>query len=250
MNAVLEQIKEISARHDIPVFGSAEAARLETAPPGHRPSDLLPAAKSVVCLGAPFPRGVFACGDRANQTYWRAAAIYYRHFDAIILQIARIIEQTGAIAVPVFGCFPYDLKAKGDFWGFLSLVKMAEAAGLGFSGKNGLLFNSTYGPRLLLGGLVTTAELPEAAWPDRDEAGCPEDCRVCQEACPARAIAPDGTVDRIACVKRSMKSPLFSYLMGTKKFDDSEAELINLVTAVDDHSMYTCLKCVASCPHT
>ncbi|MBU0513997.1 MAG: hypothetical protein KJ621_04425 [Proteobacteria bacterium] len=248
MNGILEQIKEISARHDIPVFGIAGSSFLENAPPGHRPSDLLPSAASVVCLGAPFPRGIFKCGARANETYWRAAAIYYRNFDAIIMQLARIIEETGAIAVPVFGCFPYDLKAKGDFWGFVSLVKMAEAAGLGKTGKNGLLFNSAYGPRLLLGGLVTTAELPEMAWPNRDEAGCPEDCHVCQEACPAQAIDRHGTVDRVACVKKSMKSPLFSHLMGSKKYDDSEAELINLVTGVDDHSMYTCIKCVSMCP--
>jgi epoxyqueuosine reductase QueG len=248
MNAILDQIKEISARHHIPVFGIADSSPLETAPAGHRPSDLLPGAARVVCLGAPFPRGVFRCGARANQTYWRAAAIYYRTFDAIILQVARIIEGTGATAVPVFGCFPYDLKAKGDFWGFMSLVKMAEAAGLGQTGKNGLLFNSTYGPRLLLGGLVTTAALPETAWPARDEAGCPEDCHVCQEACPAQAIDPDGNVDRVACVKQSMKSPLFSRLMSTGTKNSAEAELINLVTGVDDHSMYTCIKCVAMCP--
>jgi epoxyqueuosine reductase len=249
MNAVLEQITKISARYDIPVFGVAPASRLENAPPGHRPTDLLAEAARVVCLGMPFPRGVFLCGDRANETYWRAAAIYYRNFDAILMQIARIIEETGATAAPVYGCFPYEVKAKGDFWGYLSLVKMGEAAGLGFSGKNGLLFNSTYGPRLLLGGLVTTAELPEMTWPERDEAGCPDDCHVCQEACPAGAIDPDGNVDRIACLKQSMKSPLFSHLMSTKKFDDTEAEMINLVTGVDDHSMYTCIKCVAECPY-
>ena len=249
MNGIVEQIKEISARHNFPVFGIARSSRIENAPLGYRPSDLLPSAKSMMCLGVPFPKGIFKSKARANEMYWRGAAIYYRNFDAIILELARIIEEDGETAVPVFGCFPYDLKDRGDFWGYVSLVKMAEAAGLGNIGKNGLLFNSSYGPRLLLGGLLTTASLREIAWPEKDDGKCPDDCFVCQEACPAKAIERNGNVDRVACVKHSMKSPLFSHLMSSKKYDSSDAQLINLVTGVDDHSMYTCIRCVSMCPH-
>jgi len=248
MNGILEQIKEITARYNIPVFGVASSSRLEDGPPGYRPSDLLPSAKSMVCVGAPFPKGIFKCKARVNETYWRGAAIYYRNLDAIIMQLARIIEEDGETAVPVFGCFPYDLKDRGDFWGYISLVKMAEAVGLGKTGKNGLLFNSSYGPRLVLGGLITTAALPEIALPEKDHGKCPDDCFVCQEECPAKAIERNGKVDRVACVKQSMKSPLFSHLMSSRKYDSSDAQLINLVTGIDDHSMYTCIKCVSMCP--
>ena len=58
-----------------------------------------------------------------------------------------------------------------------------------------------------------------------------------------------GKVDRLACVKHSMKTPIFSYLMKTKAFDPSEAPLINHLTGVDDHSMYTCINCVSKCPY-
>jgi hypothetical protein len=37
--------------------------------------------------------------------------------------------------------------------------------------------------------------------------------------------------------------------MKTKQFDAADAGMINLVTAVDDHSMYTCIRCVAMCPY-
>ena len=131
----------------------------------------------------------------------------------------------------------------------MNLVRVAEATGIGRIGKNGLLFNSKYGPRLILGGIVTTAKLPFMAWPEKDEKGCPEGCSVCQEVCPVGAIDRSGRVDRIACIKYSMKSPIFSHLMKAGNFGSEDAQMINHVTAVDDHSMYRCIKCVSVCPH-
>ena len=183
-------------------------------------------------------------------TYWRAANISYRNIDAMLMQLGRIIEETGEMAVPVFGCFPYDVRGKGDFRGFLSLVTMGGLVGIGKTGKNGLLFNSHYGPRLILGGLVTTAALPEITWPDQKNIGCPEGCHVCQENCPVGAIDKIGKVDRLACVKYSQKTPIFSYLMKTKTFDPADVPMLNHVTGVDDHAMYTCIKCVSTCPYT
>lgn len=245
----VEEIRALLAAQDIPVFGIAKSALLENEAQNYSCSDILAAAKSILCIGIPVPKGVFSSGNRTHEIYWRAANIYYRNLDMILLRIARMIEEMGAIAVPVFGCFPYDLKAPGDFWGFMSLVKMAEAVGIGKKGKNGLLFTTDYGPRLVLGGIITSADLPTMTWPHKDEKGCPADCFACQEACPVSAIERSGKVDRLACVKHSMKTPIFSYLMKTKAFDPSEAPLINHTTAVDDHSMYTCINCVSRCPY-
>ena len=129
------------------------------------------------------------------------------------------------------------------------MVKMAEAVGIGKVGKNGLLFHSKYGPRLMLGGIVTTASLPVTAWPEKDEKGCPEDCFVCQEQCPTGAIDRIGKVDRIACMKYSMKSPIFSHFMGGSGVKPEDVQMINHLTAVDDHSMYRCIRCVSVCPY-
>ena len=127
-------------------------------------------------------------------------------------------------------------------------MKMAEAVGIGKTGKNGLLIHSHFGPRLILGGLVTSAALPEISLPEKNTGGCPEGCRICQENCPVAAIDPIGKVDRSACLKHSMKSPLFTFLMKSKAFSQEEIEMVNQVTGVDDHSAYTCLQCVATCP--
>jgi len=126
-------------RQGIPVFGIAESALMENEAANYRGSDILSSAKSILCIGMPFPKGIFYTGQRMNETYWRAANIYYRNMDMVLLQIARMIEEKGEVAAPVFGCFPYDVKDRGDFLGFMSLVKMAEAVGIGRTGKNGLL---------------------------------------------------------------------------------------------------------------
>ena len=175
--------------------------------------------------------------------------VCYRNMDALLTRAAGVIEENGETAVPVYGCYPYDVKGKGDFWGYVSLAKMAEAVGMGKLGKNGLLFNSTYGPRLLLGGIVTTAPLQNIAWPEKDESGCPENCFVCQEKCPVAAIDKSGKVDRLACIKYSMKSPIFSHFMRINEIGAEDAPMINHLTTVDDHSMYLCIECVSACPY-
>jgi epoxyqueuosine reductase QueG len=249
MGKIIEEMKKLFTQNNIPVFGIAKASDLENEPSGYRPSNMLDSAKSILCLGIPVPKGIFESVERSEWMYWRAASIYYRNIDAVLMPTARIIEEEGETAVPIYGCFPYDIKGKGDFWGYLSLVRMGEAVGIGKIGKNGLLFNSKYGPRLLLGGIVTTASLPAMAWPDKDEKGCPKDCFACQEQCPVKAIDKKGKVDRIACIKYSMRSPLFSNLMKAGNFGSEDAQMINHVTAVDDHSMYQCIKCVSVCPY-
>jgi len=132
--------------------------------------------------------------------------------------------------------------------GNISLVRMAEITGLGKIGKNGLIFHSLYGPRLMLGGIVTTASLPTLTWPERDDTGCPEDCFVCQDVCPVGAIDRIGRVDRQACVKYSMQTPLLSLMLKSKKFSAQDMSSIFNAATVDGNSIYTCTKCVSGCP--
>jgi epoxyqueuosine reductase QueG len=248
MTEIIEEMMNLLALNNTPVFGIASAKSLENEPSGYRPSDLLASAKSILCLGMPVPKGIFQCEERSEWMYWRAANIYYRNIDAVLMRACSIVEEKGEVTVPVYGCFPYDVKGKGDFWGYMSLVKMGEAVGIGKVGKNGLLFNSQHGPRLLLGGIVTTASLPTMAWPEKDEKGCPKDCFTCQEQCPVKAIDKSGKVDRVACIKHSVRSPIFSHFMGMGNRKAEEVQMINHVTAVDDHSTYQCIKCVSVCP--
>jgi epoxyqueuosine reductase QueG len=248
MNRVFQKILTFLAEHNISTYGVAPSSAMETEPAGYRPSDLLPGSQSLFCAGIAIPGGVFRAGPRDKTTYWRTANVIYRYLDAILVRCAAIMEEDGELAVPVFGCFPYEVKGKGDLWGYLNLVKMAEVSGLGKLGRSGMLINSKVGPRLLLGGIVTTAGLPITTSSIGKQTECPEDCFACQDACPVKAIDRNGKVDRLKCIRFSIRSPLFLHLLKSGEVIDAEMEMVNQVSGVDDHSMYNCIACVAACP--
>lgn len=229
-------------------LGLAPATAMEGAPAGLAPHDLLPDAAGLICFGLPVPRGVFQAGGRGLALYWRAANLLYRQLDGLALRVANRLEARGGLALPVPGCFPYDFQGKGSFSGFISLTQMARACGLGQVGNNGLLFHPRFGPRLILAGVVTTLALEPGVWPEPASRGCPAGCRVCQEACPAGALNGQGRVDGLACAKASTSSPLFSYLLRADAARPGQEAMLNQTTAVDDHSWYTCIQCVAACP--
>jgi hypothetical protein len=103
MTKIIEEITNLFARNNIPVFGIAKASSLEKEPSGYRPSDMLASAESILCLGIPVPKGVFKCQERSEYMYWRAASIYYRNVDTLLMRICQIIEEEGEVAVPVYG---------------------------------------------------------------------------------------------------------------------------------------------------
>src|SRR5215212_528392 len=72
----------------------------------------------------------------------------------------------------------------------------AVRAGVGFYGKNTLLITRRYGSWVVLGTLVTTAEVePTAPMPS----GCGS-CRLCVDACPTDALAEAGVLDATKCL--------------------------------------------------
>ena len=81
----------------------------------------------------------------------------------------------------------------------LSEKSWAVEAGLGWIGRHSLLVHPRLGSFLLLGEIVTTAELePDAPF---EGEGCGP-CRACMEACPAGAILPDRKIDAGRCISR------------------------------------------------
>jgi epoxyqueuosine reductase QueG len=61
----------------------------------------------------------------------------------------------------------------------------ATSAGLGWIGKNGLLINPDFGPRLSLATVLTDAQLDADAPMQYSLCG---DCTLCVQYCPSRAI--------------------------------------------------------------
>jgi epoxyqueuosine reductase len=72
----------------------------------------------------------------------------------------------------------------------------AVRAGVGFYGKNTLLITRRFGSWVVLGTLVTTAELEATP---RLELDCGS-CRLCVDACPTDALDEPGTLDATRCL--------------------------------------------------
>jgi len=186
---VVDSSHKITGDESIPVLGLGPASAMDNEPPGRRPQDLLPGAQSLICLGLPVPQGAYRTPMYTLETVWRSQNLNYRRLDTLSMRIAALLEEAGERSLPVYGCQPITLDDRAQVTGYVNQIQMGRATGIGVLGKNGLLIHSRYGARLMLGGVLTTAELPEARYPEIDEPGCPPGCRICADACPVQAIS-------------------------------------------------------------
>jgi len=79
----------------------------------------------------------------------------------------------------------------------------AARAGIGFYGKNTLLITRRHGSWVVLGTLVTTAEV-EASAPLALDCGS---CRLCVDACPTGALDEPGVLDSTRCLSYWTQAP-------------------------------------------
>lgn len=99
----------------------------------------------------------------------------------ISLGLVRQLEEAGYRAfVP-----PGGLANKEKLLSFFSYKITANLAGLGWIGKNSMVINPVYGPRLSLATVLTDAPLP-ADSPAKDSCGT---CRECIDICPPHTFA-------------------------------------------------------------
>src|SRR3954453_6516379 len=149
------------------------------------PERLLPGARTVVsaalCYYAPEPERPPGHGRLPRYTWRDRYAELREKLDALGRALVR--ECGGSYRVLVDSNDHVDREA-------------AAPAGVGFYGKNTMLITRRHGSWVVLGTLVTTAEL-EAAPPL--DAGCGS-CRLCIDACPTDALAEAGGLDATSCL--------------------------------------------------
>jgi epoxyqueuosine reductase len=235
----------------VPVFGMGSSDELERQPAGFRARDVLPGARSMVCFGIPVPRGVYGAASHCTELIWRTQNLHYRRLDALALSLVQVLEENGAWAAPIFGCCPMAVNGRGHVQGYLNMIRMAQALGLGSIGGNGLLVHARFGSRLMLGGIVTTVDLQPLMRESGAGSGCPDGCRACAEACPVRAISPGKR--RISIMKclgytsRTRLLPRAKFALLCRARPESAARLLNL-TAFDEHTFHVCSRCIQVCP--
>lgn len=109
-------------------------------------------------------------------------------------------------------------------------VAVAQRAGLGFIGRNGLLITEEFGSYVYLGEIITNLDFPVD---DEVPFGCGE-CMRCIDACPTEALLGDGRMNAKRCL---------SYQTQTKGMmpEEFRREM--------GHVIYGCDICQTVCPY-
>jgi epoxyqueuosine reductase QueG len=119
--------------------------------------------------------------DNPGILYAHAYHLANNLIDLISMRIAGWISSKGYLSLIIPASLREDIE---KLVGHISHKAIACAAGLGWIGRNGLLINPVYGPRIRLGSILTNMPL-EPGIPMKNQCG---DCRLCIDSCPTGAL--------------------------------------------------------------
>lgn len=124
--------------------------------------------------------------------------------------------------------FKYKSKCKSNY---VSLVEkpIAQRAGIGWYGKNGIIMTEKFGSWVVLGEILTELEL-DTDEPLQRDCG---DCTICIDSCPTRAIVSPYVIDRTKCLQYISERPMKVPLAYRDKWGDR---------------LYGCTTCQEVCP--
>jgi epoxyqueuosine reductase len=188
------------------------------------PRALWPQARSAIMVGVSYAPGVDPLRlieQRMNAAFatYAVRRDYHEVIKGRMKQLAQwIASQTGA-----------DVKVFVDTAPLLE-KPLAQRAGLGWQGKHTNLVSRTHGSWLLLGAILTAADIEPDA-PEEDRCGT---CRACLDICPTDAFPAPYQLDARRCI---------SYLTIEHKGPISEG----LRTGVGNR-VFGCDDCLAVCP--
>lgn len=250
-----DETKEFANRRGASLVGVASAERLEEAPAGCKPTDLLPGATSVVVAAMRVPEGVL---KSPNLRLYRNTAYHLEHeLNRLAYDIAIFLEDKGYSALPVTPDIPLDMQRASGLQGDLSHKHAAVEAGLGCLGTSTLLLTPQFGPRVRLVSTITTAPLKADPKPKIAEDFC-QGCFICLEVCPAKAIQENGKIDKFKCLRTCMPygyGGLLRFIRELMEVEDKEKrlEMLRQPRAVELHQFvrvgnYSCAECVKVCP--
>jgi epoxyqueuosine reductase len=198
------------------------------------PEEIMPTVKSIILL-------CFNAWDRAfnlaiDQPNWRGYGMHgpEEKFESYILYYEIMRNKAWMIV---------DYLTKRGFDSLISLgIPLKTAAvrcGLGCQGKNTLLIHPTYGPRVRLVSVLTTAQL-EIDEPYKEDL-C-KNCEKCVIACPTQALEPYKLkINR--CMTYSAESP-----HSPEVPDDVRKMERRLVQRPTPNSYIECTTCIDTCP--
>lgn len=151
------------------------------------PAALLPGCRHVIALALNYgPEGEPPAGGPGRVALYARGRDYHKVLGGMLKELAAWLgEASGAASRTFVDTGPVLERA----W--------AERAGIGWIGKNANLLTRSLGSWLLLGEVLTCAELVDDEGPHAEFCGS---CTACLTACPTQAIEAPGVVDANRCI--------------------------------------------------
>ncbi|HBT20349.1 MAG TPA: tRNA epoxyqueuosine(34) reductase QueG [Peptococcaceae bacterium] len=243
-NYLKEKIRDFARSIGLPIFGVTSSDPLECLEPvlekrralkldspfeknwqiekRCRPRKSFPWARSILCFGMPY--GEYEDEDNREKIFARYALVKDYH-----IVMREKLKKVGAYIKKLVGeNFRYHICVDS-----FPIVERALAyrAGLGWYGKNCLLYNPQYGSWFFLGEVIVNIPLEEDEPLDRD--GCKK-CEECIKACPTGAIRQAYSLDARKCISCITQSPGYIPLELREKMG---------------YWIYGCDICQEVCPH-
>lgn len=181
----------------------------------------------------------------------------YTETDRVAHKVSRAIEAHGEAAVAVPAYLPLDMsEGKMGMVGDISWRNAAVESGIAVWGQCSLAVTDEFGPRVRLGGVLTTAELD---YDRKRDDPFSRDCASCLEVCPSKALLGGGKVDKRACGEMVFKSGLRAFIRFMRAVGDSasEEETKQIVYSQAAREIwqsfvsgnyYSCWECQRACP--
>ena len=221
---------------------------------GEEPAKLFPGARSLISIGVALNKTAVCSGNLRLARY--DTMCVYERINHVCMETIRILASQGARAVSVPPYLPVDMG--GESKGMKSDINhktVAAIAGLGGIGLSRLLVTPEFGPFVRLGTIITDAVL--SADQPLSENPC-DLCGLCKDACPAKAIQEDGTLDYSACTSHILRNGLPGIIAIARKMIGADEKAIKGVIYSPDFweiwqstvsgSFYGCFECIAACP--
>jgi epoxyqueuosine reductase QueG len=187
MEKITGRAKDLAKCAGASVVGVTTTEKLAGGPPSADLTYVLPNAKSAVCFAVPLNQDFIAP--------WFSKKNYENHFrdniqtnviaSGISLELANYLNQKGYPSVALNANTAYRADTKNGRYDELPPIShryLAVSAGVGFFGLSGNVLTQDCGAAIILGSVVTEAELIPTE-PIPAEANYCDDCKLCQSAC-------------------------------------------------------------------